>query len=47
MDNNIGFPSLKPLGSWVKDLVDRIDFITNWVVNGPPTTFWVAAFFFP
>lgn len=47
MDNNIGFPSLKPLASWVQDLVDRIEFIGNWVSNGPPMTFWVAAFFFP
>lgn len=47
MDNNIGFPSLKPLASWVQDLVDRIEFIGGWVSNGPPMTFWVAAFFFP
>ena len=47
MDNTLGFPSLKPLGSWVKDLVERLEFIGGWVNNGPPMTFWVAAFFFP
>lgn len=47
MDNNIGFPSLKPLDSWVKDLEERITFVSDWVYNGPPKTFWVAAFFFP
>ena len=47
MDNNIGYPSLKPLGSWIKDLVDRIVFIGGWVTEGPPLTFWVASFFFP
>lgn len=47
MDNNIGFPSLKPLDSWVKDLCERIKFISEWVYNGTPKTFWLAAFFFP
>lgn len=47
MDVNLGFPSLKPLASWVDDLVARIEFIGGWVVNGPPLSFWVAAFFFP
>ena len=47
MDNNIGFPSLKPLGSWMQDLVDRLTFIGGWVRNGPPKSFWVSSFFFP
>ncbi len=47
MDITIGFPSLKLLGAWVADLVERIRFINDWVVSGPPCTFWVAAFFFP
>ena len=47
MDNNIGYPSLKPLDSWIRDLVLRIDFISSWVRDGPPKSFWVAAFFFP
>ena len=47
MEGNIGFPSLKPLDSWIKDLVDRLVFMGNWVRHGPPMTFWLAAFFFP
>lgn len=47
MTTNIGFPSLKPLGSWMQDLIDRIEFISKWVYEGPPKTFWVASFFFP
>jgi len=47
MSTNIGYPSLKPLGSWVEDLVERIKFVSSWVYDGPPLTFWVAAFFFP
>ena len=41
------YPSLKTLASWVKDLVLRIDFMTNWVVNGQPKSFWISGFFFP
>jgi len=44
---NIGFLSLKPLASWIIDLLDRIDFLQKWVDNGPPATFWISGFFFP
>eukprot|EP00736_Rhodelphis_marinus_P004047 Rmarinus@m.11564 len=44
---NAAYPSLKPLASWVQDLVDRVEFIRSWIVDGPPPTFWVPAFFFP
>jgi dynein heavy chain len=47
MDNTLGFPSLKPLDSWVNDLVARLDFMGSWVREGPPKTFWVSCFFFP
>ena len=47
MDVSLGYPSLKPLNSWVEDLVARLEFISSWVVDGPPKTFWVASFFFP
>ena len=42
-----GYPSLKPLGSWMKDLLLRIEFMSDWLYNGPPKSFWVPAFFFP
>lgn len=41
------YPSLKPLMGWVQDLVDRLDFFTNWVDNGLPKVYWISSFFFP
>jgi dynein heavy chain len=43
----VGYPSLKPLNSWVTDLIERIEFFSNWLYNGSPDSFWVSAFFFP
>jgi len=44
---NIGFLSLKPLGSWQVDLLQRVDFLSSWVEKGSPVTFWISGFFFP
>lgn len=43
----VGYPSLKPLSSWVPDLILRVDFISQWLYNGPVSTYWLPAFFFP
>ena len=43
----VSYLSLKPLGSWFKDLVARVDFMTSWIENGPPDAYWMSAFFFP
>lgn len=43
----VSFASLKTLGSWVKDLIFRVGFMKNWLVNGQPTSFPLNLFFFP
>ncbi|KXS09529.1 hypothetical protein M427DRAFT_128896 [Gonapodya prolifera JEL478] len=44
---NVAYPSLKPLGGWVKDLQARIAFMRSWIDEGQPTSFWLPGFFFP
>jgi dynein heavy chain len=41
------YPSLKPLGGWVIDLVERVNFFRKWLTTGTPKCYWFSGFFFP
>jgi len=43
----VAYPSLKPLASWFKDLIERVAFMQRWLTTGQPTSFWLSGFFFP
>ncbi|XP_043489610.1 dynein axonemal heavy chain 6 [Polistes fuscatus] len=41
------YPSLKTLGSWIKNLELRIDFIEMWLLHSTPLSFWISGLSFP
>eukprot|EP00933_Yihiella_yeosuensis_P037116 TRINITY_DN30995_c0_g1_i1.p1 TRINITY_DN30995_c0_g1~~TRINITY_DN30995_c0_g1_i1.p1 ORF type:complete len:511 (-),score=103.87 TRINITY_DN30995_c0_g1_i1:80-1612(-) len=40
------YPSLKPMSSYIADLVARLDFFTKWTENGHPSNYWLSGFYF-
>ena len=39
---------MKPLGSWTRDLVARVDQFEKWATTAhPPMVFWLSGFTFP
>ena len=47
MWSKVAYPSLKPLATWVPDLIKRLEFIQRWFENGKPVVFWISGFYFP
>nr|CAJ2469593.1 unnamed protein product [Leishmania braziliensis] len=43
----VGYLTLKPLGSFMEDLLRRIHFMRRWGEAGPPPSFWLSGVFFP
>lgn len=40
------FPSLKPLGGYIADLMERLGWFSDWVANGLPKMLWINRFHF-
>lgn len=41
------YPSLKPLGPWTRDLLQRIEQLAKWIEEGYPRVYWLSGFTYP
>jgi dynein heavy chain len=47
MWSSVAYPSMKPLASWMKDLVARVEFFNDWIARrAAPVVFWLSGFYF-
>jgi dynein heavy chain len=44
--HKVAYPSLKPLSSWVVDLLARLEMYNKWLERGSPANYWISGFFF-
>ena len=44
---SVSYSSLKPLSSWFKDMIARVNFIREWLNNKAPLSYWMSGFYFP
>jgi len=42
----VSYPSLKPFASYVDEFIQRCKFMSAWIRDGIPFSFWFSAFFF-
>ena len=47
LSTSLGYPCLKPVASWFEDFLKRLEFMKDWLANGPPLSYWISCFFFP
>ncbi len=40
------YPSLKPLGSYIADLIRRLKHFHKWIDTNTPKVHWVSGFYF-
>lgn len=40
------YPSLKPLGSYIDDLICRLSYFQEWIDKSPPKNHWISGFYF-
>jgi dynein heavy chain len=43
----VAYPSLKPLGNWFTDFLERYEFYLNWNENIILKNYWISGLFFP